>query len=70
MVAMITDHTPVSPVDFSAANATEMHSWRKHPNLHGLMEALYYTKGGSAETFNCVTLQLTLDDLNRLEADL
>jgi hypothetical protein len=70
MVAMMINNTPESPVDFPADNATELHYWRKHPNLHGWMERLYYAKGGSAEEFNCVTLQLNLNDLNRLEADI
>jgi hypothetical protein len=68
MVAMMINNTPESPVDFPADNATELHYWRKHPNLHGWMERLYYAKGGSAEEFNCVTLQLNLNDLNRLAA--
>jgi hypothetical protein len=68
MFAMTTNHTPESPVDFKADNPTELHYWRKHPNLHGWMEDLYRTKGGTAESFNCVTLQLTLDDLSQLEA--
>lgn len=40
--------------------------WRKHPNLHGWMEALYRKKGGT-ETFNCVSLQLSETDLDELE---
>jgi len=46
----------------------ELHTWRKHPNLHGWMEALYDEKGGT-ELFNCVPLVLTPEDLDRLEAD-
>jgi hypothetical protein len=46
----------------------ELHYWRKHPNLHGWMEALYYEKSGT-ELFNCVALVLTSEDLDRLEAD-
>jgi hypothetical protein len=69
MFAMTTNLAPESPVDFKAENATELHYWRKHPNLHGWMEELYYAKGGSAESFNCVTLQLALKDLDKLEAD-
>lgn len=40
--------------------------WRKHPNLHGWMEALYHRKGGS-ELFNCTQVKLELSDLNELE---
>ena len=47
----------------------ELATWRKHPNLQGWMQNLYYEKGGGEE-FNCVDLELTLDDLNALEAPL
>ena len=46
----------------------DLHYWRKHPNLHGWMEALYREKGGTDETFNCVYVELTSEDLDRLEA--
>jgi hypothetical protein len=68
MYAMITNNTPESQVDFKAEDATELHYWRKHPNLHGWMEALYYAKGGAADSFNCVTLQLTLEDIDNCNA--
>ena len=45
----------------------KLHYWRKHPNLHGWMQDLYYAKGGTAESFNCVPVQLTAEDLDRLE---
>lgn len=46
---------------------------RKHPNLHGWMHALWKTKAG-AETsanisFNGIELELTWEDLERLERD-
>ena len=44
--------------------------WRKFNALHGWMEDLYYDKGGKAESFNCIAVYLTLDDLNALEEDL
>jgi hypothetical protein len=31
------------------------------------MEALYRVKGGTKESFNCVPVRLTMDDLNLLE---
>jgi len=40
--------------------------WRKHHNLHGWMERLYYGRGGTEE-FNCVDLELSDVDLNALE---
>jgi hypothetical protein len=47
----------------------QLAEWRKHPNLQGWMEDLYHEKGGEEE-FNCVDLQLTLDDLDALEESL
>lgn len=41
--------------------------WRKHHNLHGWMEGLYREKGGAAGSFNCVTVRLTIEDLDDLE---
>ena len=40
--------------------------WRKHPNLQGFMENLYIEKGGTGE-FNCVEVELTLEDIDALE---
>ena len=48
----------------------ELFYWRKHPNLHGWMERLYYKKGGRSEDFNCVNLVLTADDIEQLEKDI
>ena len=47
----------------------ELATWRKHPNLQGWMQELYYEKGGEGE-FNCVDVELTLEDLDALEATL
>ena len=47
----------------------ELAYWRKHPNLQGFMQELYYEKGGEGE-FNCVDVELTLEDLDSLEATL
>lgn len=46
---------------------SEIHYWRKHPDLHGWMAELYYEKGGSKDEFNCAPVRLTLSDLDRLE---
>lgn len=59
-------HLPAE-IDFSPTDAEELHYWRKHPNLHGWMGHLYRLKGGTEE-FNLVNLQLTLQDLDSLEA--
>jgi hypothetical protein len=48
----------------------EIAYWRKHPNLHGWMERLWMEKdpGANLETsFNGVEVELTWDDLDRLE---
>lgn len=58
-------------VDFDCnalSETSELHYWRKHPNLHGWMADLYFAKGGKSEVFNCVPVRLTLDDLVQLEA--
>ena len=50
-------------------DSMELAYWRKHPNLQGWMEELYQDKGGEQE-FNCVDLELTLEDLEALEESL
>ena len=70
MYAQVRSTKPQTAVDFQAEEGTEdreLHYWRKHPNLHGWMESLYYLKGGQAESFNCVNVELDLDDLDQLE---
>ena len=42
--------------------------WRKFNHLHGWMEQLYRKKGGTAESFNCVSVRLNPEDLDRLES--
>ena len=57
-------------------------NWRKHNRLHGWMEELWEQKGrpyngdlddldqnGMGE-FNCVPVELTLEDLDQLESDI
>lgn len=58
----------------------ELAYWRKHPNLQGWMEELWTSKGrpgleGSNEDspmgdFNCIPVELSLEDLEGLEKDL
>jgi hypothetical protein len=57
-------------VDFSAGDfqTEELHYWRKHPNLHGWMEDLYRSKGGQADSFNCVNVELDEHDLLDLKS--
>ena len=45
----------------------ELHYWRKHHDLHGWMEKLYRSKGGDADSFNCIPVELTVDDLDNLQ---
>ena len=47
----------------------EIAYWRKHPNLQGWMEMLYEQRGGT-KTFNGVELELTWEDVDRLEKDI
>lgn len=53
---------------------TDLAYWRKHPNLQGWMERLWVEKNPGAveetdDVFNNIELELTWEDLNRLEAD-
>ena len=48
---------------------TEFDYWRKFNNLHGWMHRLYESKGGASPEFNCNTVNLNLEDLDRLEKD-
>jgi hypothetical protein len=65
----------VASVDFDlektyeCEDCTQFHSWRKHPNLHGWMRALYDKKGGQDDNFNCKAVVVDSDDLDRLESD-
>jgi hypothetical protein len=71
MYAYTTRAALLMPTDFEEPDdARELHTWRKHPDLHGWMEALYFAKGGRADSFNCVGVTLTAADLDRLEADI
>ena len=72
MYAIATPAVIKEEVDFSTNNVDgeEIKYWRKHPNLHGWMEELYYRKGGTADSFNCVGVVLTEDDLDKLEDDI
>ena len=44
----------------------EIAYWRKHPNLHGWMQQLWNEKGHTGD-FNGDELELTWEDLDRLE---
>ena len=48
MYASITKELLASQVDFKPTEASELHYWRKHPNLHGWMQELYFAKARAA----------------------
>jgi len=53
----------------------EIAYWRKHNALHGWMEDLWESKDRPDEreddsSFNCIPLELTMEDLEKLENDL
>jgi len=61
---VIDNDEEVEPVD------TDIAYWRKHNRLQGWMENLYRDKNpDSNREFNCVDLELTAEDLDRLEKD-
>lgn len=72
MYAYKTKAKPETETDFSTKNFNEVEIayWRKHPNLHGWMENLYYSKGGKADSFNCVNVELTFQDIKDLYEDI
>ena len=66
---VIDDFTVRESDDGSGSRVEEFFYWRKHHDLHGWMNALYRTKGGTKEFFNCVKVRLSLTDLDQLEKD-
>ena len=50
-------------------DSKELAYWRKHPSLQGWMADRWIEKGNSGE-FNCVDVELTLGDLDSMEAAL
>ena len=43
--------------------------FRKFHQLHGWMKRLYVAKGGKSEVFNCDTVRLMPEDIDRLERE-
>jgi hypothetical protein len=66
-----TTRTKIPAVDFKhPEDAKEPFYWRKHPNLHGWMEQLYFKKRGFfrlPRQFNLAPVRLDLDDMDLLE---
>jgi len=59
-----------SGTEYDDASRQEIAYWRKHPNLQGWMEKLAEEKGLQYDTFNGVELELTWEDITRLEKDI
>lgn len=58
----------IPEVDFDRPDdAIELFYWRKHPDLHGWMEALYRAKGGTNANFNLSPVSLSAADIDTLE---
>ena len=72
MYAFSTKAKPKTEVDFETKNfkPEEVFYWRKHPNLHGWMQSIYDTKGGTSDSFNGDCVVLDTFDLDALEADI
>lgn len=66
---MIDDFTVRNKEQGREGDLEELAYWRKHHDLHGWMERLYRAKGGTKESFNCVPVRLSMEDLNLLESD-
>lgn len=61
--------------EWDDASSQEIAYWRKHPNLQGWMEKLWEAKGkpnvdGGGDMFNNIELELTWEDVDRLEKDI
>ena len=71
MYAYRTKAKPTTQTDFKGDdNDVQIQYWRKHPNLHGWMENLYYQNGGKNDSFNCTNVELTFQDLKDLYEDI
>ena len=58
----------IPPTDFEEPqDSAELFYWRKHPNLHGWMEKLYFERGGTNKKFNCSPVRLEPVHLDALE---
>jgi len=63
----VDENDTISETAFNAeADKKEVFYWRKHHNLHGWMQNLYYDKNGEGE-FNCVPVRLRVSDLVELQ---
>ena len=65
--ACVTNEAITEDTDFDVRSYSELHYWRKHPNLEGWFRDLYYAKGGRKDEFNCAHVRVTERDLGDLE---
>jgi hypothetical protein len=58
--------------DYDDTSRQELAYWRKHPNLQGWMEQLWLAQDNTRtdKTFNGVELELTWEDVDKLEKDI
>ena len=74
MFAYKMKYNPSKEVDFKEeiqeVAPSELHYWRKHPNLHGWMEQLYRQKGGGGRDFNGDPVVISKEDLDNLAASI
>jgi hypothetical protein len=69
MYAYVTSEK-IPAVDFDKPkDSAQLCYWRKHPNLHGWMHALYQKKGGEDDGFNIAPVRLDETDIDALERD-
>jgi hypothetical protein len=66
---VVDDFNVLSEEQGRSGELEELAYWRKHHDLHGWMEKLYRNKGGTKESFNCVPVRLTNEDLDALLND-
>lgn len=66
------DKTVNEFVSKTVSKPVELAYWRKHPNLHGWMEKLWLAQDNTRtdKTFNGVELELTWEDIDKLEKDI
>lgn len=64
----VKEGTGATWINTTVPQPEEISYWRKHPNLHGWMHRLWESRGNSGD-FNGDELELTWDDIERLEQD-
>ena len=47
----------------------EIAYWRKHSDLNGYMSNMYYDRGGQEDSFNCIPLLLSKEDIEKIIID-